>query len=680
MCKYSLISLFSGVSGSSLGFHNTGRINELLAVDCDPYVEKCFNLNFPGVPFWNAFLGKDSGKEILTMTGLQAGELDILFASPPCQGFSMARGSRSISDSRNDLLVDTIYIINDLKPKVFIIENVKGLISGAMKMKLNQALKLIEKINYKYAYKVLLASDYGVPQLRQRIILIGIRKDIGLLPTFPKPIISSDLSIKNYVDDIDFFTTGQYDNIIYKKDEICRTITATASLKFFKNGIKRDPTIDEIRKLCSFPANFILEPAAYDRQFKALGNSVPPKLMEAVANQVISILDNQGRNSPPPDKELSNDDLINKIRQAKRVVLLEPPYKRKYIPLGLAKIATFVKQNGGEIFYQRKYRPVNEDLVCVTSLFTWDKADVIRCLKNIYSYNENADVILGGVCATLLYARFKEEFPKLSIYKGYSKELDSYPPDYSIDWNLKDEWGKFSFVFSTRGCPNHCGYCAVPRLEPEMWINKNWKDHIDSSKPFVMISDNNLSAQPLNHLIDVCDYLKQNNKPVVFDNGFDCKHITDDLIHVLRGVKFYKKGMRLAFDRIEEDGIFQNAIMKLINGGIPKSSIMAYCLFNFTDTPQEADYRMRECVKLGIHPYPQQFTPLNNSSRKDKYVGKYWTENLVKCFRFYWLMSGYFQKYEFKDWIAHHSDINYRLSEADWDAWYYQDKIDKGVA
>jgi DNA (cytosine-5)-methyltransferase 1 len=292
MCKYSLISLFSGVSGSSLGFHNTGRINELLAVDCDPYVEKCFNLNFPGVPFWNAFLGKDSGKEILKLTSLQSGELDILFASPPCQGFSMARGSRSISDGRNDLLVDTIHIIRDIQPKAFIIENVKGLISGEMKMKLNQVLKMIEKIGYIYAYKVLLASEYDVPQLRERIIIMGIRSDIGLKPSFPKPIIVNDLCIKNYVDDIDFFTSGQFSHNMYTKDEICRTITATASMKFFKNGIKRDPKIVEIKRLCSFPEDFILDDANYDRQYKALGNSVPPKLMEAIANNIINMFDN----------------------------------------------------------------------------------------------------------------------------------------------------------------------------------------------------------------------------------------------------------------------------------------------------------------------------------------------------------------------------------------------------
>jgi len=669
MNKYSLVSLFSGVSGSSLGFHNTGRINEVLAVDCDSYVEKCFKANFPGVPFWNTFLGKESGKEILKLINMQAGELDLLFASPPCQGFSTARGKRSISDGRNDLLIDTIHIIKDLQPKAFIIENVKGLISGEMRTKLNQALRLMEKINYKYAYKVLLASAYGVPQLRERIFIIGLREDIGLLPTFPKPIAHPDLSIKNYVDDIDFFTTGQHNNNIYTKDQICRTITDTAALKFFKNGIKRDPKIDEIKKLCSFPVEFILEPAPYDRQFKALGNCVPPKLMEAVANQVISILDNHsGGNNRPQNPELSNTEIIDKIKESKRVLLIEPPYNRKYLPLGLAKIATMVKQNGGEVIYQRNYKPANEDLICVTSLFTWEINTVLNSLKTVYSYNQFAPVILGGVCATLLHDKIKEAFPQINIFKGYSKELDSCPPDYSINWNMEKEWDNFSFVFTSRGCPNHCGYCAVPRLEPERWINENWKDHIDPSKPLVMISDNNLSAQPLSHLKDVCDFLKLNNKQVVFDNGFDCKHITSDLINILKGVKFYKQGMRMAFDRIEEDGIFQKAVSNLIVGGIPGKSIMAYCLFNFKDTPEEANYRMRECVKLGIHPYPQQYAPVNSDTRD--HIGKYWTKQLLKCFRFYWLMPGIFSKYDFEKWVINNSYPDYKLSDNDWIAWY----------
>jgi len=98
--------------------------------------------------------------------------------------------------------------------------------------------------------------------------------------------------------------------------------------------------------------------------------------------------------------------------------------------------------------------------------------------------------------------------------------------------------------------------------------------------------------------------------------------------------------MRVAFDRIEEDGILQDAVKLLIKYGVNPSSILSFVLFNFNDTPQEANYRMIECLKLGIRPYPQQYTPLNCTSRDNVFIGKYWTLNLVRAFRFFWLMAG----------------------------------------
>lgn len=303
MKKYSLISFFVGISGSSLGFHNTNKINELLAVDCDPYVEKCFNLNFPEVKFLNKRLGDElTSDEILKCSNIEKGELDILFASPPCQGFSMAKGNRNLFDERNDLFLKTIEYINDIQPKVFIIENVKGLICGKMKLRFNQIIKKIESIPYVYKYNVLNASHYGVPQLRERIFIIGVRNDIKRSFKFPEPNIKElkNLSIHNYVSDIDFFTNGQFSRLKFNKNEICRTITATPSMKFYKNGISRKPKIIEIKRLCSFPEEYKLyspkegdDPKTrneyfYNQKYKGLGNSVPPKLMEAVANKVIT--------------------------------------------------------------------------------------------------------------------------------------------------------------------------------------------------------------------------------------------------------------------------------------------------------------------------------------------------------------------------------------------------------
>ena len=338
MRKYTLISLFSGISGSSLGFHNTGRIIEVLAVDNDSYVKKCFNLNFPDVPFYSKPIIRNlSGDELLQFASqefyninkarldLKKGDLDILFASPPCQGFSTARGLRNINDSRNDLFFQTIRLINELQPLTFIIENVPGLISGKMKVKFNQIIEEIDHLSYQYRYKILNAANYNVPQLRERIFFIGVRDDLGISPVFPATIQNDleKLALYNYVDNVDFFASGQFldhgFDRIYPADQICRTITAGASMKFWKDGIQRKPTITEIKKLCSFPADYKLSPGdeinpltgqeySYNKKYKGLGNSVPPKLMKAVAMTVIEeILDIHYRGLDNADNQYNVD-------------------------------------------------------------------------------------------------------------------------------------------------------------------------------------------------------------------------------------------------------------------------------------------------------------------------------------------------------------------------------------
>lgn len=348
---------------------------------------------------------------------------------------------------------------------------------------------------------------------------------------------------------------------------------------------------------------------------------------------------------------MNEQELIKILKKSKRTLLIEPNYKRKYLPLGLAKISTFIKKNGGDVKFKRYYTPIDEDLVCVTSLFTYDSQKVLDVLNQIRTWGSETKVIIGGIYASLMPEHIKKKFPNVEIFQGYSQELDLCSPDYSINWDVDEKWEKFSFVFTTRGCPNRCPYCAVWRIEPKVWINPDWKEHIDLNRPYVMISDNNLSAQPIEHFREICNFLIKNNKRVVFDNGFDCKQITKEFAELLGKLKYVKTGCRLAFDRIEEDGIFQKSVELLIKSGVPKSSLMAYVLFNFTDTPQEAIYRAEECVRLGIRPYPQKYTPLNSKSRKEPYIGKYWTKNLSRAFRYFFLMAGHYTKHHFVDWI-----------------------------
>jgi hypothetical protein len=276
----------------------------------------------------------------------------------------------------------------------------------------------------------------------------------------------------------------------------------------------------------------------------------------------------------------------------------------------------------------------------------------------------DAPILLGGVAATLVPNAVAGS---ALVYRGYSQALDECVPDYSIDWGVEEKWSKFSFTFTSRGCPNHCAYCAVPRLEPDLWVNPTWRSHIVDEKPHAMISDNNLSACPTEHVLELIEFLVQKKKRVILDNGLDCKLITDEMAAELARVRWVILGLRLAFDRMEEDGIFQEAVNRLRSGGVAKSNMMAYTLFNFTDTPQEADYRMHECVRLGIQPYPQRYEPLNITDRDKPFIGRHWTPNLLRAFRLFWMMAGYYKRGRFVDW-AQQQD-KYPLTADDWAAW-----------
>jgi len=206
----------------------------------------------------------------------------------------------------------------------------------------------------------------------------------------------------------------------------------------------------------------------------------------------------------------------------------------------------------------------------------------------------------------------------------------------------------------------------VWRLEPKPWINPAWRESIVAEKPNAMVSDNNLSSCPEQHVADLVDHLVEHGKGVVFDNGLDCKLITPEVAGMLSRLKFVRHGMRLAFDRIEEDGVFQEACRRLAEAGVPPSQTMAYVLFNFHDTPQEADYRMQECRRLGVRPYPQRFQRLDQRTRRASFVGEAWTRRLANRFRYFWLMAGLNTRMSFDDYVH---KVESRLGPDDVAAW-----------
>lgn len=179
-----VISTFAGAGGSSLGYSMAG-FRELLAVEWNDNAVETFKLNFPGVPVYHGDIKNLTVDECLSLSGVAVGELDILDGSPPCQGFSTA-GKRVMDDPRNQLFQEFVRLLRGLRPRVFVMENVSGMVKGKMKLLFVDILKELKASGYKVSARLLNAKYFRVPQSRQRLIFIGVREDLGIEPSHPK--------------------------------------------------------------------------------------------------------------------------------------------------------------------------------------------------------------------------------------------------------------------------------------------------------------------------------------------------------------------------------------------------------------------------------------------------------------------------------------------------------------
>lgn len=178
------VDLFCGVGGMSLGFELAG-IDVVFAVDSDPINIASYSLNFPNSHAYLGDLSHLSGNEIRKLSGLGKTEIDVLFGGPPCQGFSVI-GRRNSDDSRNFLLFEFARLINELQPKYFVVENVKGLLFEQGKGFLEAFSNCLgENYSIVSPIKFLDASVYGVPQKRERVFILGHRSNLHA-PEYPQ--------------------------------------------------------------------------------------------------------------------------------------------------------------------------------------------------------------------------------------------------------------------------------------------------------------------------------------------------------------------------------------------------------------------------------------------------------------------------------------------------------------
>lgn len=179
-----VIDLFCGAGGLSKGFLDAGY-NIILGVDNDQDALNTFSKNHNGAIALNEDLSKqETFDKIKKIAGDNS--IDIIIAGPPCQGFSLT-GPRNFDDKRNKLYLAVLEMVRQYNPKGFIIENVPGmatLYNGQIK---DEILRRFDVMGYNVSCKILKACDYGVPQMRKRLVFMGIRKDLGS-PAFPTPL------------------------------------------------------------------------------------------------------------------------------------------------------------------------------------------------------------------------------------------------------------------------------------------------------------------------------------------------------------------------------------------------------------------------------------------------------------------------------------------------------------
>lgn len=274
-----VISTFAGGGGSLTGYMMAGY-RDLLAVEWDDNAVATLRANYPDLDIYHGDIAKLTVDEVLRRTGLQPGELDILDGSPPCQGFSTA-GKRIMDDPRNQLFREYIRLLRGLRPKVFVMENVSGMVKGKMKLLFAEILKELKASGYRVSAKLLNAMYFHVPQSRERMIFIGVRDDLGIEPTHPKAE-SKQIAIGDIIPGIMATRSMRINPWIYSP-RAAATITKTKSDYQFltANGIKK-PDIGAVQMLASFPNSFGFNRDGWER----IGNSVPPLFMEAIARHI----------------------------------------------------------------------------------------------------------------------------------------------------------------------------------------------------------------------------------------------------------------------------------------------------------------------------------------------------------------------------------------------------------
>lgn len=229
MKKIKVVDLFCGVGGLSYGFSQNEKFEILLANEIDKNIAKAYKLNHLEVTVLNKDIKEITEEELLKE--LKGKKVDVIVGGPPCQSYSTL-GKRQMDEKAN-LFLEYCRILKIVKPKLFVFENVKGLLSMKKGELILEIKKQFERIGYDIKYEILNAVNYGVPQERERVILVGVLGKNEF--KYPRP--THGIGLKPYVKlseaigDLDYLNSGEESSKYLKKPD-------SDFLKFVRNNNK----------------------------------------------------------------------------------------------------------------------------------------------------------------------------------------------------------------------------------------------------------------------------------------------------------------------------------------------------------------------------------------------------------------------------------------------------------
>ncbi len=319
--KLTYIDLFSGAGGMSLGFDKEG-FNNVFSIDIEPSFCETYKANFPSHNLIQKDITRLTDQEIQSLTNQM--NIDVVIGGPPCQGFSIAGniGRRFIEDPRNQLFREFARVVEIVKPKYFVMENVARLFTHNKGETKKEIIELFKKLNYNVDCKIINTADFGIPQVRNRVLFIGNRISNNII--FPNKKVEKYTSVKDAIDILPKLNSGEKSKIAnhiamkhseqmlekmsyvsdggnryeipenlrpksgdvrkyirYKSTEPAVCVTGDMR-KIFHYSQNRALTVRELASIQTFPIDFVFKGSTISQQ-QQVGNSVPPTLAMEIA-------------------------------------------------------------------------------------------------------------------------------------------------------------------------------------------------------------------------------------------------------------------------------------------------------------------------------------------------------------------------------------------------------------